>query len=246
VVLLAAYLLVQRLAVRGVERAEVPRELVVAQLRLLGGLKRREWAGIAGIAFFIVGILTYSLHAIPPPWLGLTILDGLLLCGFLTRKEFREQVDWTFLAYLAGVVGIVNVVEHVGLGAMLAGHLAPIGAWMRQDLATFFIMLAGLVFVMRLIVPIPATIVLLAVTFMPIAASAGVNQWVVGFAILMLGEMWFLPYQCSYYLQFQEMCLRRSAYDERRLLWCNAWMNVAKLVALVASLPYWRALGLIP
>jgi divalent anion:Na+ symporter, DASS family len=242
IVLLAAHILLIPLAIRGHEDVQVSRSLLRAQLRLLGGLKRREWAAIAGMGLFAIGVLTHAVHAIPAPWIALAILYALLLFGFLSKREFREQVDWTFLVYLASVVGIVRLFEHVGLAAHLSTMLAPISRLMQHDLILFLLALAGTTCLLRLVVPINAAVVLMAVVFMPLADQAGINQWLVGFAILMLGEMWFLPYQCSYYLQFRE--LAQGVYDEPGMLRLNAMLNVARIGGLIAAIPWWKAFGI--
>jgi len=81
--------------------------------------------------------------------------------------------------------------------------------------------------------------------FMPLADVYGTNSWVVGMIVLVLGEMWFFPYQCSYYMQYRSLALRQPGYDEKTFLRYNALMNLAKLGALYASLPYWKWMGLL-
>jgi hypothetical protein len=79
---------------------------------------------------------------------------------------------------------------------------------------------------------------------MPVAVHYGVNPWVVGFIILIIGEMWFFPYQCSYYLQFRQLT-RGRVYDENLFLKFNAFANLMKIAAIYASMPYWKSLGLL-
>ena len=191
--LLVAYALMVVLFYRNREPVTVATQTVASQLQLLGALKQREWAAIGGVVLFLVGILSFSVHAIPPPWIGLSILYGLLLCGFLTKKEFRQQVDWPFLIYLASIVGIIAIINCVGLDRLIAHQLSGLGQVMRTDFAGFILLLAAITFVLRLVMPINAAIVILAAVFMPLADHAGINQWVVGFIILVLGEMWMFP-----------------------------------------------------
>lgn len=242
-VLLAAYALSAALLFSSEEKPQVCRERVASQLELLGGMKHREWAALLGIAVFILGMLTASLHRISPPWLGLGILYGLLLFGSLSKKELKEKIDWPFLLYLSGLTGMVSAYNYLGLNHLLAAALPGLGAYMRDSFGLFVLMLFGVIFVIRLAVPIGATIVILGTLLIPLAEIYGVNPWVVGFVILMLGEAWFLPCQCSYYLHFQ--ALNRSHYQEKSFLMHNALMNFARLVAIYASIPYWKAMGLL-
>jgi len=36
-----------------------------------------------------------------------------------------------------------------------------------------------------------------------------------------------------------------TPYNEKRVLWINAFMNLIKLAAIYLSLPYWKYLGMI-
>jgi DASS family divalent anion:Na+ symporter len=242
IAIIAFYLLSATFLLRHEEKPRLVREQVVAQIELLGPMTGRERAAIIGIAVFLLGGITISLHKIHAAWLGLTILYGLLILGFLRKGEFRKEIDWPFLIYLGGMIGITNAFNHLGLDQWVAARLGFIGEYMRTDFNLFLLILAGVIFVIRLAVPFSATIVICATVFMPTASLHGINPWVMGFAILMLGEMWFFPYQCSYYLQFRQFS---RAFDERMFLRSNSVMNLIKLAALFASVPYWAKLGLI-
>ena len=245
VLMLAVHLFLSSLFFRSDEKPQLVKRQVEAQLQLLGGLKGREWAALSGVVAFILGVATTSLHRIQPPWLALVILYALLLFGFLRKSEFKEKIDWPFLVYLAGLIGITGGFNAVGLDKWLALHLAGLGGFMRGNLELFLLDLFAVLFVVRLAVPISATIVIAATVFMPLAEVHGVNSWVIGMAILLLGEMWFFPYQCSYYIQFREIAGCKGSYDEKKFLLYNALLNVVKLLALYVSLPWWKWLGLL-
>jgi DASS family divalent anion:Na+ symporter len=229
---------------RNQEKAVVPKTLIAAQLNLLGPLKSREWAALAGLGFVVVSIVTSSIHRIQPPWLVLTVLLTLLVFGTLRKNEFNQQVDWTFLLYLSGVTGIVSAFNHLGLAKSLGSALSGVAVLLQGNFEVFVLLLFVLIALIRLAVPINATIVILAAVLMPLAELSGVNPWVVGFIILMFAEMWFLPYQCSYYLQLRALNQARSIYDEGGFLRFNATMNLARLVAVYLSIPFWHTLGL--
>ncbi len=243
-VLLVIYVLMAATLLRGLEPSDLSKEQLAVQLSLLGRLKRGEWAAILGVALFILGVLTTTFHKVPSPWLGMAILFGILLFGALDRKQFRENIDWPFLIYLAGIIGIASAITYLGLGQTLATKLPWLGAYMHTDFNMFVLALSGVIFVLRLAVPISATIVILATILMPIAVHYGVNPWVVGFIILVLGEMWFFPYQCSYYLQFRQLT-QGLIFDESVFLRFNALFNLLKIAAIYASMSYWQSMGLL-
>ncbi|MBF0338680.1 MAG: anion permease [Nitrospirae bacterium] len=244
-IILILYYIALRLMYKNNEEVIVSKGQVRKQIDLLGRLAFKEWATLVGLAIFILGILTYSLHKIQPPWLAMSILYALLIFGTLSKKEFKEKIDWPFLIYLATVVGIISTMKSVGLDSVIAGKLTGLFYYMRYDFNLFILILSAIIFIMRLAIPINAVIVLVAAVFMPLADLAGVNSWVLGFIILVLGEMWVFPYQCSYYMQFQEMSLSKGMYDEKSFLKFNMLVNVIKIIAIYATIPYWKMAGLL-
>ena len=227
------------------EDRHLSRPQLAAQLHLLGRIKGREWAAMFGILIFTLGVATAAMHKVAPPWVALTILYTLLLFGFLRKKEFKEKIDWPFLVYLGGLAAITAGFNAVGLNVWLAKQLSGFGGLLQGHLELFLLALFGVIFVIRLVVPISATIVIAAAVFMPLADIYGTNSWVVGMIVLVLGEMWFFPYQCSYYMQYRSIVLKQPGYNEKTFLLYNALMNLIKLGALYASLPYWKWMGLL-
>lgn len=227
------------------EKPRLNKSLVAAQLDLLGPLKQREWAAVFCIVFFLVGIVTESIHRIEASWLAFTILFTLLFFGFLNKKEFKDRINWPTLFYLSGITGIVSVFGHIGLDKDLADSLSGLGRYMASDFELFILLMFGLISVIRLLVPATATMVIMATVFMPLAEMNGINPWVMGFIILILGELWYLPYQCSYYLQLQKINIKNHMYNENAFLRFNTIMNFARLGAIYASLPLWRSMGLL-
>jgi len=243
-VLLLAHAAAATFGCRNAERPQLPAVRVAQQCALLGPLTSREWAALGGIGFMVTGIVTSSLHKVQAPWLGFAMLFGLLLCGTLDKKELKEKVDWTFLLYLSGITGIVAAFNHLGLDRALGAHLPVLGDSMRAHFGLFVLLLYLLINLVRLAAPSNATTVILATILMPLAQVNGVNEWLVGFIILVFSEAWWLPYQCSYYLQMQELNRGAPLYGEARFLWLNALLNLARLLAVYAAFPWWHMLGI--
>lgn len=228
---------------RNHERLHLSAELLDTQLKLLGPLNLREWAAVFGIVLFGTGVVLSTLIRIEPPWIALTLLYALLLSGVLKPAEFRQKIDWPFLVFLGGIVGMVSSMRYLALDDWLASRFSWLGDYMVGNFELFILLLAGIVSLVRVVVPISATVVILATVFIPISVVAGVNPWLVGFLILLFGDLWYLPYQSSYYIQFKRMT-SAGMYDERRLLIANGLSVAIKLVAIYASIPFWKYLGI--
>ena len=97
---------------------------------------------------------------------------------------------------------------------------------------------------MRLVLPTTAGMVVAAIILLPIGQSQFLNPWVVVFLTAMFSDMWFLPYQCSPYLQVVGSGMGRF-YEQAEFLRYNHYMNLSRVAAAYLSIPYWEALGLV-
>ena len=244
-ILLLGQAVLSFLLFRNSERSTVMRGAVDIQLQVLGPMSRQEWGAIAGTLLFTVGVLTESLHKIRTPWLGMGLMFSFLVLRLMDKDDFRKRIDWALLIYLASLVGFGASFSFLGMDRWVSGRLGTLGSLLHDQLPLFFLLLSLGMMAVRLVLPMSPAIAIAATILMPMADAQGVSSWVVGFAILTLGEMWFFPFQSSQYLQLREMPRGETFFDERRFLAFNGVMNLVKIAALYLSIPYWRTLGLL-
>ena len=245
IVLAIGYLVLSKLFFRQQENTNLSKGQLRSQLEILGPMQMSEWVALGGVVFFIVGVMTASIHKIQPPWIGLAILYCLLTLGSISKKGFRQDIDWPFLLMLGGFVGLVKTMSYLQVDAWFAGHLLWIGQFMTTDFNLFILMMGVTMYLIRLVVPNSAAIILVASIFMPIAIHQGINPWIIAFIILMFSDGWFMPYQCSYYLALVSKTAPYKLFIHKQLLLFNAWSNLIRFAAVYASVPFWRSLGLL-
>jgi DASS family divalent anion:Na+ symporter len=107
------------------------------------------------------------------------------------------------------------------------------------------LVLTGVLFAIRLVAPINAAVSISAAILMPLADLNGVNPWLVGFVILVMCEHWFFPYQCSYYVQFENLTKRKQIYEQGDFLLFNTVSTLFRLAGIYASIPFWKSMGLL-
>ncbi|HJW01725.1 MAG TPA: SLC13 family permease [Azospira sp.] len=244
-ILLAGQALLSWLLFRNHERPTVMRDALEIQLQVLGPLTRKEWGAIAGTLLFCTGVLTESIHKIKTPWLGMGLMFAFLALRLISKDEFRKRIDWALLLYLASLVGFGATFSYLGMDQWVSNQLGMLGAILHDNLMLFFLVLSLGMMAIRLVLPMSPAIAIAATILMPMASAQGISPWVVGFAILNLGEMWFFPFQSSQYLQLRETGQGPAFFDERRFLLFNGLMNVLKIAALYLSIPYWHSLGML-
>lgn len=244
-VLFILYMIVTGIMFHNREIPRLSKEQIEEQRKILGPLNTQEWAAMGGILLFLIGIATSSIHKIQLPWIGLTVLYVVLALEFLSKKEFKASIDWTFLIFLGTLIGLVKSMSYIGLDHQIGQHLIVIGEYTRTNFPLFVLLLSLCIFVLRLFIPNNATVAILASVFLPIAEISGINPWVVGFIILMMSDAWLMPYQCTYYLLFEELTGKKKLFDKTSLLQFNLVSVLFRLAAIYASIPFWRFLGIL-
>ena len=207
-----------------------------------GELRLNDWIALGCFAIFCLGLLTSGLHKIYPAWLALLILYILLLYNVLPQEDFRHKIPWEAMILLGSLSGTLAALNHMNVSVQLGDRLEWLGSYMAVDFARFLSVLAGVVWVVRLLVPFGITAIILSAIFVPVSYQKGVNSWCVAISIVVLAQCWFFPYQSAEYRKIQEDFGKEQ---DRYFLSYNALMNVIRLGALYVSLGYWGRLGLL-
>ncbi|MCZ7647513.1 MAG: SLC13 family permease [Planctomycetota bacterium] len=247
-VIVLGHFLLSAVLFRNKERPYMNRERIASQFRVMGPMSRDEWIALGGIVFFVVGALSVALHKVEPPWIGLAVLYMLINIGVFSKTDLRKEIDWPFLLMLAGMVSIVNTMNALKLDDLLKQHVEWMGEYMHDNLYVFLVLLSLVIFAVRLVLPNNAAIILMCAIFLPIADEQGISAWIVAFIILHVSDGWFMAYQCTYYLQWQEELEggeNQELYDRRKMLLYNLFSNLIRVGAVFVSVPYWKMLGLL-
>lgn len=244
VLLVVFYWIAASLYFRDFQRVQLAREEIDAERHRLGPMSRAERIALVGVMLLGIGIATAGLHRIDIHHLSFGVLCLLVYLGVLTRKDFIGKIDWAFLALLASVIGILATMSHLRLDYAITSLLGGLGGQMRQNFALFVVLLSLVLLLARLLIPLNQAIVIFAAALIPIAHHAGVAPWVVGFIILVVAETAFFAYQSPYIFLFRNLTAEVPR-DEGRVIRFHALLVPLKLVALLASIPFWRHIGVL-
>jgi hypothetical protein len=104
-------------------------------------------------------------------------------------------------------------------------------------------LLALLGVLVRLALPMVPAGFLLLLTLVPAAPQLGLSGWVVGFVTSVVVLTWILPRQYEVLRMFREIT-DGEMFSERQAVAVGVAITLIALLALVISVPYWRAIGL--
>lgn len=244
-IMLLAYFVTSTLFFRSFHKVTVSKEEIKEQWLALEKYSWLEWSALSGISFLVIGIMTTSLHKIPLQVISLSVICSLLVLGALSRDDFVKKIDWAFLFLLASMIGIMSCMSYMGLDKNLIDQLGWLEHSMRHNFPLFVLALSCAILLIRLFIPLNAAILIFAAALLPLASGAGISPWVVGFIILIMSETAFFGYQSPYILLFRNLVKDHVSHSERKVQLFHGMLIFVKLGAIYASIPFWRAIGVL-
>ena len=242
--LLVGFFLVHLIMFRKLDKITFSKDLVKSQVNALGSLSSHEWSSIFTISICFLGMVTTTYHQIAPEIISLLALGSLLVFNFLRPSQFQNKIQWKDLMFLAGIIGLSNTAQAMGLLDDIGNHFQWISEYIDLHFKMFVLILLAIIIIARLFLPSGSTVILLCSILISLTQSNGLNPWIVSFLVLMLNEIWFLPKQSGEYRIFHDIT-KDTPHDETKLLLTNMLLNIVKVAAIFVSIPYWQKLGLL-
>ena len=154
-------------------------------------------------------------------------------------------VNWSF-ALLSGILtSMSDVFADTQLDKWLAGIATQLVGGLASAPVAFVAALTLLCYVLSLVMRWQAAAPLLALSLAPVGLGAGIDPWIIGLIALMACNGFFFPYQSTTYLALYHGTNGRL-FTHRQARPVAIAYGVVTLLALCASVPLWRAMGLIP
>lgn len=227
--------------------AEAPSRLTLNvlhhQQRTLGPVSGVERGALLALVILLAGLIVESLVHIKPQWLGVAAITVAIGVGGLDREKFRTSVDWGLLILFGIFLGSGNVLTTYGLDQWIVGGLRTVTGGSTNS-AVLVLAMSLFVVAVRLFLPrLPAQL-LLSVAFVGGAPALGISPWVAGYVVLTVAFTWIIPGQGLEYVLTRELT-KGEAFTDRQGLMVGAALTAIRIIAIAASIPFWRAMGLL-
>ena len=242
-VVVAIILLCTILLYRPESQPKISYTMVQTQLNILGRLSHKEWISFAVLCFTVTGWLTASYHGVDGAWIAIIAFAVLINAGILDWAMMRKGIDWELLIHMGVTLSIPTLLRQAKIDQWLVDVISPLVLPFMESPAWFFVVIALLTYLLKLVFTSFLAVVTLCVALLPLSIDVGMNPWIIAMIILIASEVWFFPYQVDWHM------LAYSTTDGKGFsypLMCriNIFYALAYLIALIAAIPYWRYLGL--
>ena len=227
------------------ERNPLPRDQMRRQLSEKGSLQPAEWVAAGGFVFFVAGTATVSWHHVRPAYLAGCVLLALLLTGTMLRKDFQRQIDWPMIVFLLGMDSLMKIMTHLGLAEQLARAAGRVFGFVGGSIGLFILAALVTTLLVRLVLPVTAGMLTAAIILLPVAVANGVHPWICVFCAAIFSDISVFRHQGTNGIIQMRVAGLFDGIDEAGFLRYNMWMNVARIAAVYASIPWWQWLGLL-
>jgi anion transporter len=243
-VVIALILLCTILLYRPESKPKISYTMVQTQLNILGPLSYKEWISQAVLLFTLAGWLTAPYHGIDGAWISIIAFAVLVNTGIIDWNMLRKGIDWELLIYMGVTLCIPDLLKQSKIDQWLVDVMSPLILPFMDSPLWFFLVIAVLTYLLKLIFTSFLAVVTLCVALLPLSIDVGMSPWIIAMVVLIASEVWFFPFQVDWHM------LAYSTTDGKGFsypLMCriNIFYAIAYMIALVVAIPYWRYLGLI-
>lgn len=222
----------------------VSKAVLDEQLQVLGKLTRDERITVLTVAGCILLLILQPLHGIDNAWVMLLGFAVLVISGVLDTQTVKSGIDWTFLLFIGIAFSFAEGARQLGIVDAMTAALGDAMTPFLANPTLFLIAVIMLSFLVTLVVRDDPAVILLVISMYPLAAQAGIHPWVLVFVILLSTDPFFFTYQSPTYLTGYYSSEGRS-FSHRQGQLVALGYGAAVIAASVASVPYWKWIGLI-
>ena len=211
----------------------------------LGPLSAVEKRMLAIILMTVVLWATEPFHHLSAMAVGLAALVFMFVLKVIDVPAFKSGVNWTSLLFIGIALGLGSVFAEAGLNDWVMQTCGPAFQALAGNPYLLVLGIGVITVVLRfLIVSEVAYLNLLMAFLVPMAASVGVNPWVLGFSAYALVIAWFAKYQSPIYLAAFYAVDGKMAKHSELAKYCGVYLATC-LAGLVVCVPYWQWMGLL-
>ena len=211
----------------------------------LGPLSAVEKRMLAIILVTVVLWATEPFHHVSAMAVGLAALVAMFVLKVIDVPAFKSGVNWTSLLFIGIALGLGSVFAEAGLNDWVMQTCGPAFQALAGNPYLLVLGIGVITVVLRfLIVSEVAYLNLLMAFLVPMAASVGVNPWVLGFSAYALVIAWFAKYQSPIYLAAFYAVDGKMAKHSELAKYCGVYLATC-LAGLVVCVPYWQWMGLL-
>lgn len=218
---------------------------VKAQLIKLGPPSRQEKI-VATILVIALGMwITERLHGISAAQVAILALVLMIAANIFDRTAFRSRISWDSICFIGGILNLAALFPLLKIDKWIGSALGPYLQPLMANIYLFIIALCLLLFLLRFVlVSQAASLTLFIVLLAPLATAMDIHPLVPAFVVLTAVNLWNVIYQNTTFLA--AFYASGGMVRHSQTIKASVAYALINILALLASIPWWKALGMLP
>jgi len=215
-----------------------------SKLAAMGPVQRPEMitALVVGVSIFLWAT-TGKLHSLPTFAVGMFAMAVFALSGILRDADIATGVSWTLLLFLGGIFGLGNVIVDTKITVWMAGLMLPhVGSLISTPILLLIVVLLAMLALRFLD---PTAFIAMPLIFLPLQeplAKAGIPPLVLTAPLLLASAPFWMTYM-NFWMAMGDSITQKQAFSKMQLFNVANIYAISAILALVAGVFYWRAIG---
>jgi anion transporter len=208
------------------------------KLAALGSIKRQEMitAIVVAVSIFLWAT-NGKLHSFPTFAVGMVAMAVFALSGILQDADIATGVSWTLLLFLGGIFGLGNVIVDAKITDWMAGLMLPhVGSLIATPMLLLIVVLLAMLALRFLD---PTAFIAMPLLFLPLQeplTKAGIPPLVLTAPLLLASAPFWLTYM-NFWMAMGDSITQMQLFNIANVY------AVSAILALIAGVFYWRAIG---
>lgn len=222
------------------EGKDLTKSDIKAMIDALGPMNRKEISALIILVLTITAWMTESMHGIPTYAVAIAAWILMTACGLFSGMDFMVKILWPIVVLVGGILGVITLLSSTGVGSWISGLVAPVITPFMNAPALLLVILCVVVTVLMFaMVQGPAQ----AAIFITLLAGTTINPVIIAFVVMLSSQVFVLPFQLATVISAEGVSDGRVDHKD---VVPSAWAYmIINIIAVLASVPWWSALGLI-
>jgi len=224
------------------EKMELPPDFIRNKLKDLGPMSGNEKFCATTLLIGIVLWITTSIHGIDSLVIAAVLFLAVIIKGLFSVADLSAKIPWVVFLIMGSIIGLSSLLTTTGVNKWLTKILAPIlTPFVFNDFMLVLVVTVATYLLRYVVVSLFACLTIMFAIFTPIAASLGINPFVVVWTAYTATQVWNLSFHNTSYIQAEGMAGKMIEWKD--VFPSSVAYMVINLLGNLACIPVWTMLG---
>lgn len=219
----------------------ISKDVLVSKCQELGKMSKQEWIALAVLVVTILLWMTEgTLHSVPTQVVAIGAWSVMVFFGLFPQGAFETKLMWELFTFLAAVLGVITVFMASGAATWLGSFTAPVVIMFSDSPAVLIIVMSLIGFVGIMFMVYGAVT---GAICMALLSASTISPLVVIAVVYFSSSTFIYPFQQVIVLASEAMSGGKVQHSD--IVPAAIAHQVIVTISLIATIPWWSALGLL-